>query len=1213
VKKTVNHLCKKGIFQNSCNSLLQFCKACQNDWKVVPMQVAQDALKEAKSLLKKNKDKLPQQKFQKFNSVLKDYKSQLSTKEAQFFFESNSKDQVQGTAAFNNLVVKDTLTCENLLRVNQADGSLAFRAGQDNRFGERVVSRVPVKINFTDPNGPNAIVVIGTIAADNLLIRSDTRIRGTLNVNTDIQLLGSSVITNAANVGYGTGNTLNFKTLAAGTNVTLDTSNPDQITISASGSGMGDVTGPSISTDNAIAKFNGTTGKIIQNSDVIIDSSNNISGANNLTINGNFSGNISGVSSSAVANATTKVQNATNTATPNTLMLRDSNANSQVATPLAAPDIATKGYVDAVAQGLTIKPPVKALANSNISPLTGPKVIDGVSVDAGDRVLLISQTSGIDNGIWLVQSGPWIRPTDFPNGYHADGTFVFVEEGTTFANTGWVCTTPPPTDVVGTDPLTFVQFSGPGTTTGQNLGTGTGQVYSGTSGNVLEFRTLGSTTSDINISTTSNQVNFTANSSTSATPNTLVLRNSNANFQSATPIANADVATKDYVDSSSNAVTFKTPVIAVATTAIASLSGTGQVVDGVTLAAGNRVLLTAQSPRGGDVNNGIWVVESGTWTRPTDFQDNQEASATVTFVERGTSFASTGWICTSQPPADIIGRNQLAYVQFSAKGLIAVTGENIGSGTGQVFAGTSGNTLQFNTITTQNSSQVLSVSTDNTNNVVNLDLNYSSSPSVNKLVQYDSSGNITANTFNGNLNGTANSATFFTGSLNGDVTGTQSSTTVSNVPGSATINGQPASNYVYDSVDSSPTATNVPVFTGTNKAVKQTGVTIDSNNNIVTAGNLNLTQDPSTTTAGMITKGLTPVPFIHNLNSDSNFFAGINAGNLSGTGISNTCVGNAALATGSGDHNTALGFNALTSNTANKNVAIGSGALQSNVIQVDNTAVGYQALQSVVSGSQNTAIGSGAGANLTSSGNTAIGFNSLPLGGSGNTAIGGNALSLITGDNNTAIGHGAGQASSAGSNNISIGISAASGVTSGSSNNIHIFDQGLSADSAVIKIGTQGTQTGGTFIAGIHGGTAPSANTPVYIDANGKLSDTSNPSSKRYKRDITDINDLTNDLYKLRPVKFKYNKDFDPSEKIQYGLIAEEVDLDLTRIPEMVIHKDGQPEAVNYNILPILLLNELKKLRTKINVQEEEIKKHNDKIDQQEKQISQLMQQIAIN
>jgi hypothetical protein len=63
--------------------------------------------------------------------------------------------------------------------------------------------------------------------------------------------------------------------LIAGTNVTITTGSSGAVTISTSGGG--DVTGPASSTDTAIARFNGLTGKIIQNTaGVTIDGSNNV-------------------------------------------------------------------------------------------------------------------------------------------------------------------------------------------------------------------------------------------------------------------------------------------------------------------------------------------------------------------------------------------------------------------------------------------------------------------------------------------------------------------------------------------------------------------------------------------------------------------------------------------------------------------------------------------------------------------------------------------------------------------------------------------------------------------------------------------------------------------------------------------------------------------------------------------------------------------------
>lgn len=49
--------------------------------------------------------------------------------------------------------------------------------------------------------------------------------------------------------------------------------------IQSTGAGSGDVTGPSSATDNAVARFDGTTGKLIQSSGIVIDDSNVMAGA----------------------------------------------------------------------------------------------------------------------------------------------------------------------------------------------------------------------------------------------------------------------------------------------------------------------------------------------------------------------------------------------------------------------------------------------------------------------------------------------------------------------------------------------------------------------------------------------------------------------------------------------------------------------------------------------------------------------------------------------------------------------------------------------------------------------------------------------------------------------------------------------------------------------------------------------------------------------
>jgi hypothetical protein len=149
--------------------------------------------------------------------------------------------------------------------------------------------------------------------------------------------------------------------------------------------------------------------------------------------------------------------------------------------PVNPSDAASKEYVDANVQGLDPKESVRALADSNVV-LTGTQTIDGVSLAAGERVLLTGQTTPSENGIWLVQAGAWTRPSDFETGDTVAGAFTFVEEGTTYGDTGWLCTSDQGADVVDTDPLTFTQFSSAGvivagdglTKTGNTLDVGAG-------------------------------------------------------------------------------------------------------------------------------------------------------------------------------------------------------------------------------------------------------------------------------------------------------------------------------------------------------------------------------------------------------------------------------------------------------------------------------------------------------------------------------------------------------------------------------------------------------------------------------------------------------------------------------------------------------------------------------------------------------------------
>ena len=169
--------------------------------------------------------------------------------------------------------------------------------------------------------------------------------------------------------------------------------------------------------------------------------------------------------------------------------------------------------------------------------------------------------------------------------------------------------------------------------------------------------------------------------------------------------------------------------------------------------------------------------------------------------------------------------------------------------------------------------------------------------------------------------------------------------------------------------------------------------------------------------------------------------------------------------------------------------------------------------------------------------------------------------------------------STTGNDNIAIGFAAGFQVSAGS-NNIHIGNLGLPADTALIRIGTGGTQTA-TFIAGISG--VPVAGVPVMVDGNGQLG-VEAASSRRVKDDIRDMEEASEGLAKLRPVTFRYKAESATGPRsIEYGLIAEEV---AEIYPELVVlDKDGQPSGVRYHALPAMLLNELQRQHRVIEAQ----------------------------
>jgi len=310
-------------------------------------------------------------------------------------------------------------------------------------------------------------------------------------------------------------------------------------------------------------------------------------------------------------------------------------------------------------------------------------------------------------------------------------------------------------------------------------------------------------------------------------------------------------------------------------------------------------------------------------------------------------------------------------------------------------------------------------------------------------------------------------------------------------------------------------------------------------------------------------------------------------------GTFNTAVGFISLWSNTEGHfNTGVGAGTLLANVGQQNTATGAAALLNNTTGVKNTADGVLALSSNTTGNSNTATGVGAlFDNSEGFNNTALGYNALLH----NTTAGDNAavgttslFNNTTGEFNVAVGSQALYNNFSGGSNTAVGDSAGFNITGSGNVCIGAGMNGFAGENNI------------TRIRNVYESAATER--AVYVTSDNRIGTL--VSSRRYKDDIRPMEESSKTIHSLRPVRFRYKKEVDPTRSLCFGLIAEDV---AKASPELVtLDREGRPQTVRYEAINAMLLNEFLKEHRRVESQESRIQQQEATIACQQKQIDAL-------
>jgi hypothetical protein len=395
------------------------------------------------------------------------FASGLTVTGASIVFEGATEDDYETTLTVADPTADRTLTLPN------ATGTIALTSDITT-----AVNAVATSFTVAGDSGSSQTITSGS---DTLTISGGTGLSSVAGSTDTITInLDNTAVTSGS---YGSSTEVASITVDAQGRLT-SASNTSIRTATTSQTGLASFSSSdfAVSTGEVTIKSGGVDNAQLANSTITL-------GSSTLTL-GSTTTSVAGITELTVDNMNFNGNEISTTDTNGNLSLNPAGTGSvtvnghkitNLGTPVDDADAATKGYVDNKVTGLSWKQAVHALASSNV-PLTGstPLEVDGHTLLDGERVLLTGQTTATQKGIYSVAisggSYTLTRSTDADVYTELHGLAVFVQVGTSYANTGWVQTTDNLTDFSG---QAWVQFSGAGA-----YGAGSGLGLDGTTFNI---------------------------------------------------------------------------------------------------------------------------------------------------------------------------------------------------------------------------------------------------------------------------------------------------------------------------------------------------------------------------------------------------------------------------------------------------------------------------------------------------------------------------------------------------------------------------------------------------------------------------------------------------------------------------------------------------------------------------------------------------------